>query len=1334
MRRRQSPDGASALAWFVTVGLGATLLAAPPDWAPPPAHVTLDHAAVVAVSGAASTGDEYLLTQTPYRDYVLTFDARRLPFAGARPRAFLVVRADPGNTANRACISLEGLVPATAAPEPFRLVVLGDRVRLYRGGRLCAAAAPPTGTPPEQGSVGFLHYYDYGFRYENLDIVPLDATHLPPPGELAAVVRPSGVVALRWNAPAAIADLLSFDVFRAEGAGCDAVAANRIGTADRLEFTDRSARRGVLYAYRVAARLARGTVGPAAAPVTITVATAEPPRPPVQVSALRRIDGSVRISWQLPEDGRAACVRLLAGDTPITRASLAQATVIADGLPLDRVSFLAPPGAPSHLAVLLPDPDGAPGGLTAVEAAPSAPEVSAGRSWPTRHPLLLYDWAQVEAARRRIAEDETARKLFAQVCQTATAAIKTPPAAPSAPTDTHPLIGQLVPVGQAYVLSGDDQYAKWVRDVMLSYAAVYPSWPVSGGGRARMVKTASGLYEAVKYVPMICAYDLTFDSPVYSADDHVTIERDLLRPAVDLFRVKDYGDPLDARAADLHYRCYNFQAWFDAAIGLTGLLLRDADLVEHAIDGPYGFKHLLAHDIHDDGVFWERSIGYQNFVLAALYPLLEGCYHCNLDLWHLSVPDDYNTDREPLTNYCVGDGDNGPKSIKLLFDSQFYLGYGDLTRAQIADSDRGPLAASDVFRTAWVRYGDPRLAWLINRTRQKARPPAELHRSDADLSADIALAFDDGALYLAARVTDDVVNNSHKEASEVWAGDGLWFGLRWRGGTGGPYDFIYGLSPGDFRNTPPVAALFNRFGAPHNGISACRFAARRTASGYVLEAAFPLAEFAPETGSTTPPFRPKAGERAVVDFVVYDCDVASGASTKEKMVCWACTTDRYESAQGGTVAWGEGQPQGKTLVAPVATAAPAIDGDLADWEALKAGWAQVRKGASVLTDSPSGGPGVQALFYPQPKADEGAFDLRAKTFCGNGILQAGCALFPSTGFAILRERLDEQGRPPVEAVGATLNFGPYGGGHNHPDKLSLVLYARGKHWIPDFGSCAYESPEKAEWTAQTLAHNTMVVDGVSQYPTGPRNVMWPTDSADRQVRAALDFFHGDEVMKAAAAHCDSAYTDVRLARTLCLVGDVLFDFYAADAAAEHRYDNVFHIDGPLADIGVALAPKDGVLGEKCGYQHVSGVRQGVGEADFVSTWGGASGTLQVAVHGVKGTTVIVGEGPANSLTTRVPLLILRRSARQTLFAVAARPGADSPAAIRWLETGHDRVVAASTLVDGAPALVVFNGSGEPVTVDGLRVDGRLAVRRMRAGQAPAVSQAGAPGDGGKATD
>ncbi|MGH7606717.1 MAG: heparinase II/III domain-containing protein, partial [Gemmatimonadales bacterium] len=81
------------------------------------------------------------------------------------------------------------------------------------------------------------------------------------------------------------------------------------------------------------------------------------------------------------------------------------------------------------------------------------------------------------------------------------------------------------------------------------------------------------------------------------------------------------------------------------------------------------------------------------------------------------------------------------------------------------------------------------------------------------------------------------------------------------------------------------------------------------------------------------------------------------------------------------------------------------------------------------------------------------------------------ALLESQGLAVLRA-----GDRYV-----SLECGPYGGGHGHPDRLHLTLHADGVHWLPDPGTGSYVSRELF-WYRSTLAHNAPRLDGVSQQP------------------------------------------------------------------------------------------------------------------------------------------------------------------------------------------------------------------------------------------------------------
>ena len=79
--------------------------------------------------------------------------------------------------------------------------------------------------------------------------------------------------------------------------------------------------------------------------------------------------------------------------------------------------------------------------------------------------------------------------------------------------------------------------------------------------------------------------------------------------------------------------------------------------------------------------------------------------------------------------------------------------------------------------------------------------------------------------------------------------------------------------------------------------------------------------------------------------------------------------------------------------------------------------------------------------------------------------------------------LESQGLAVLRAADryASLECGPYTGGHGHPDRLHLTLHANGVHWLPDPGAGSYVSRDLF-WYRSTLAHNAPRLDGVSQAP------------------------------------------------------------------------------------------------------------------------------------------------------------------------------------------------------------------------------------------------------------
>jgi len=115
-----------------------------------------------------------------------------------------------------------------------------------------------------------------------------------------------------------------------------------------------------------------------------------------------------------------------------------------------------------------------------------------------------------------------------------------------------------------------------------------------------------------------------------------------------------------------------------------------------------------------------------------------------------------------------------------------------------------------------------------------------------------------------------------------------------------------------------------------------------------------------------------------------------------------------------------------------------------------------------------------------------------------------------------------------------------GYGHQHADRLSLILWARGRELLSDLG---YTHTRYRPWTLATVAHNTVVIDEQNQEMRG----------ADGSLR----FFDvGHKRVQVVSADGERAYPELakRYRRTLVAVdGRYLVDWFEVEGGSIHDY-------------------------------------------------------------------------------------------------------------------------------------------------------------------------------------
>ena len=246
-----------------------------------------------------------------------------------------------------------------------------------------------------------------------------------------------------------------------------------------------------------------------------------------------------------------------------------------------------------------------------------------------------------------------------------------------------------------------------------------------------------------------------------------------------------------------------------------------------------------------------------------------------------------------------------------------------------------------------------------------------------------------------------------------------------------------------------------------------------------------------------------------------------------------------------------------------------------------------------------------------------------------------------------------------------MKYGVHGGGHGHFDKLHFIFFDQGRQVLNDYGFSRWINvepkfggrylPENDSYAMQTIAHNTVVVDGRTHHG-GDEDVAEGT-SAQRH------FFEGAGTrVKAMSARANTQYEGVSMQRTMLLVEHdalsypVVIDLFRLVSEQRHRYDYPLHYSGQPITSNLDYQSHADVLrplGDDFGYQHVWETARATTNDPIRFTWLDGQRYYSFVSAGMPGTEVLFGRTGANDPDFNLrsePLLIVRRFAQDHLFA------------------------------------------------------------------------------------
>jgi hypothetical protein len=236
-------------------------------------------------------------------------------------------------------------------------------------------------------------------------------------------------------------------------------------------------------------------------------------------------------------------------------------------------------------------------------------------------PLLLLSKSEAKNISQHLGDYKILEKSFSKVKMDADKALEKPIEVPI-PTDngggyTHEKhkknYRDLYYAGLAFQVTNEKKYAKFVEEMLLEYAKIYPGLPLHPKRKAEQNSGKlfwQGLNDCVWLVNGIQAYDLVKES--IDPKNRAIIERDVFRSMAAFLSESESGK-------DTFNKIHNHGTWAVAAVGMTGYVLGDKDMVERALTGSSkdkksGFLKQIDMLFSPDGYYSEGPY-YQRYAL-----------------------------------------------------------------------------------------------------------------------------------------------------------------------------------------------------------------------------------------------------------------------------------------------------------------------------------------------------------------------------------------------------------------------------------------------------------------------------------------------------------------------------------------------------------------------------------------------------------------------------------------------------------------------------------------------------------------------------------------------
>ncbi|MGR5002078.1 heparinase II/III domain-containing protein [Vibrio celticus] len=240
-----------------------------------------------------------------------------------------------------------------------------------------------------------------------------------------------------------------------------------------------------------------------------------------------------------------------------------------------------------------------------------------------------------------------------------------------------------------------------------------------------------------------------------------------------------------------------------------------------------------------------------------------------------------------------------------------------------------------------------------------------------------------------------------------------------------------------------------------------------------------------------------------------------------------------------------------------------------------------------------------------------------------------------------------------------LKHSPYGGEHDHYDRLGLLLIREGKEILPDLGTTGYGAELHYGYYKNTATHNTLVANQQNQPPINPVLLNYKSTDKYTVVDTLADWNQKPATVDShTIEQWDSeSYEGVVFRRTMLCIGEAYIELNAIENPKAQQLDLTYHVRGKhifSSDFDEVLNPLVGPL-KRMTNTRVNSLRSThqleyeiEGQSPFKQQF--------IFDHPVK---VLIGEAPDNPATNNLAYTLARSQSHQLHGAVLHDLSSDS---------------------------------------------------------------------------